>query len=555
MESDSSFSASAKVDENCAKEPKVEYDFENNPWSVEDAAAFLKYCCPECDYQILNFEMFACHALQNHAKSKVLFEVEKYDEKVRNYEENETNFEYKVTNYEAKVKTFECSQCDSSFSSSKDINRHIATVHEGKKPFKCNMCEYEAAQKTNLKKHIESVHEGIKPFKCNMCEYEVGQKCNLKKHIKSVHEGMNADFLQQLGVNRHVASAHDGKKTFKCSQCEATFTRKPDMNRHIASVHEGKKPFKCTICYRNFTRMEKLNNHISKVHEEGKKTFECSMCNAMFSKLPNLTQHFASVHEEKVTNYEEKVTMNEIKMEIQTSDDFSLQNEEMETGPFVKNEEMQVPKKLNKKCKFCKIDCFDKEGLKAHLLKEHKFERKSNKEVKNCDLCLIAVSSRGLLKKHLKEKHCSGDKKCCPYCDYKSLQSWQSLKYHIDYRHSDMGEKKYLCDTCSEGFIYEDSVIIHKNTKHLKHVCHICGMEYTSESGLKEHMIIEHRIGSEIKNWICETCAYSAPTKKSLQIHDARKHAVDKHKKCPHCDYHTSAMHHMHVHIGWDFVF
>jgi len=187
--------------------------------------------------------------------------------------------------------------------------------------------------------------------------------------------------------------------------------------------------------------------------------------------------------------------------------------------------------------------------LKAHLFKEHNFEIKSNKEVKNCELCLIAVSSKGLLRKHLKEKHYSGDKKCCPYCDYKSLQSWQSLKYHIDYRHSDMREKKYFCDTCSEGFIYEDSVIIHKNTKHLKHVCHICGNEYTSESGLKEHMIIEHKIGSEIKNWICETCAYSAPTKKSLQIHNARKHAVDKHKKYPHCDYHSNAMHQMHVHI------
>ena len=515
MESDSPFSTSAKVDENCVKVPKVEDDFENgfenNPWSVEDASDFLKYCCPECDYQILNFEMFSCHALQNHPKSKVLFEVTTYEEKV-------TNFEDKVTNYEGKVKAFQCSQCNSSFSSNKSMSRHIATIHEGKKPFKCPIC--------------------------------------------------NASFTEQLGVNRHVASVHDGKKTFKCSLCEATFTRRPDMIRHTASVHEGKKPFKCPICYGSYTRMEKLNNHISKVHE-GKKTFECSMCNAMFSKLPNLTRHFASVHEEKVTNYEErvpnfeekvtnyeeKVAMNEIKLEIQSSNDFSLQNEEMETGSFVKNEEIQVPKKKKKKCKICKIVFSDKDDLKAHLLKEHKFEQKSNKEVKNCFLCLIAVSSKGLLKKHLKEKHCSGDKKCCPFCDYKSLQSWQSLKYHIDYRHSDMGEKKYFCDTCSEGFIYEDSVKIHKDTKHLKHVCHICGMEYTSASGLKEHMIIEHRIGSETKNWICETCAYSAPTKKSLQIHNARKHALDKHKKCPHCDYHTNAMHQMHVHIGWDFVF
>ena len=49
-------------------------DFENNPWFVEDASVFLKYCCPECDYQILNYDMFSYHALENHVKSKVLFE-------------------------------------------------------------------------------------------------------------------------------------------------------------------------------------------------------------------------------------------------------------------------------------------------------------------------------------------------------------------------------------------------------------------------------------------------------------------------------------------------
>ena len=46
---------------------------ENNPWSVDDASDFLKYCCPECDYQILNYDMFSSHALQTHEMSRVLF--------------------------------------------------------------------------------------------------------------------------------------------------------------------------------------------------------------------------------------------------------------------------------------------------------------------------------------------------------------------------------------------------------------------------------------------------------------------------------------------------
>ena len=92
-------------------------------------------------------------------------------------------------------------------------------------------------------------------------------------------------------------------------------------------------------------------------------------------------------------------------------------------------------------------------------------------EVENCDLCLFEVSSKGLLEKHLKEKHQSGKKKCCPYCDFKSSEGWPDLKYHIDYHHPKNGDKKHFCDTCNEGFIYKESVKIHKNSKHQKHIC------------------------------------------------------------------------------------
>ena len=46
----------------------------NNPWNVPNAAMFLKYCCPECDYQITQLEIFVVHATSNHALSKILFE-------------------------------------------------------------------------------------------------------------------------------------------------------------------------------------------------------------------------------------------------------------------------------------------------------------------------------------------------------------------------------------------------------------------------------------------------------------------------------------------------
>ena len=53
-------------------EVKVEVG-DYNPWYVENASAFLKYCCPECEYKNGTLESFAGHALQNHENSRVLF--------------------------------------------------------------------------------------------------------------------------------------------------------------------------------------------------------------------------------------------------------------------------------------------------------------------------------------------------------------------------------------------------------------------------------------------------------------------------------------------------
>jgi hypothetical protein len=69
---------------------KVEDGFQYNPWSVEDASVFLKYCCPECDYQVLNYDIFSAHALENHIKSIVLFQDNQnlmIKQEVLNYDE------------------------------------------------------------------------------------------------------------------------------------------------------------------------------------------------------------------------------------------------------------------------------------------------------------------------------------------------------------------------------------------------------------------------------------------------------------------------------------
>jgi hypothetical protein len=73
---------------------KLEDTFSNNPWCVDDATAFLKFCCPECDYHIPDLQMFSDHAVENHIKSSALFgEETKNEEGVLLVKQEELEYE------------------------------------------------------------------------------------------------------------------------------------------------------------------------------------------------------------------------------------------------------------------------------------------------------------------------------------------------------------------------------------------------------------------------------------------------------------------------------
>ena len=53
-----------------------------------------------------------------------------------------------------KKEKFACEKCGSNFSSKKNLEVHVETIHEGKKPFACSLCEKQFATKSNLKQHL-----------------------------------------------------------------------------------------------------------------------------------------------------------------------------------------------------------------------------------------------------------------------------------------------------------------------------------------------------------------------------------------------------------------
>ena len=71
--------------------------------------------------------------------------------------------------------------------------------HEGKeltKQFECNLCNAEYTLKGNLQKHIETIHDG-KRYDCTICDKSFAQKGTLKRHVESIHEGNVPPFQRE----------------------------------------------------------------------------------------------------------------------------------------------------------------------------------------------------------------------------------------------------------------------------------------------------------------------------------------------------------------------
>ena len=233
--------------------------------------------------------------------------------------------------------TLLCPICGKHFCNQRSKQRHIQTIHEGKKPYRCDPCRVNFSQKGHLNEHIYRIHEKINRSKshqhelysCIECDYKCYSNSKLSKHKWSVHKGKffscslcDAAYTTQQNLVIHTKAAHEGKR-FSCHMCDSTFTQKHSLKEHIEYAHERKEEvFKCNNCMSEYASQGKLNAHIRKIHEEGKcnicdiklskaeldmhvitehkgKKFRCTICSATFKAQASLLTHTNTVHEEK----------------------------------------------------------------------------------------------------------------------------------------------------------------------------------------------------------------------------------------------------------------
>ena len=394
-----------------------------------------------------------------------------------------------------------CDVCNFQCTSIEELKNHKLEHQDGK--FKlCFYCDFKIEDWIRLRFHIDRKHpeHGEKKYSCDICGkcFIFEQSCRehkRKRHPKNTQEHVchicGFSTKSKLHINRHILAKHENDKHKKCPHCDYHTAYINGIHVHIDGNHSElyKKQFDCDHCSKSFIFEDSLKKHLSKA--QTRKQLSCKLCGLQMLKILELEKHVQDMHP-KNENGEFK------------ENPPSLNLEDLAMGKIYKEKAV---------CDLCNLECACSETLKRHRLKEHQDDKKF---------------------------------KCCMYCDYKN-PTWDNLKHHIDGHHPEHGEKKHLCDLCGKGFIFQASCKRHKLFNHQKKHCHICGKECFNKESLKDHLSAVHKY--DMMTLVCKFCAFSTNSKGCLKTHIIAKHKLENHKKCPYCDYHSHAMHRIHIHI------
>ena len=137
---------------------------------------------------------------------------------------------------------YPCDQCHQKYSSSRNLQHHIESVHD-KIKYPCSKCNFKATLKSYLNLHIKSIHDGVK-YPCNQCNFKASHSSHLRQHILSIHNGVkytcnqcNYTAKYRENLHQHIKSVHYGIR-YPCNQCNYKATTTFDLKRHIKSVHD-----------------------------------------------------------------------------------------------------------------------------------------------------------------------------------------------------------------------------------------------------------------------------------------------------------------------------
>ena len=251
------------------------------------------------------------------------------------FSSSEIKEEIKLTN---QFGLLSCQECGKVMHTQKNLEEHLAFVHQGIVKYKCSYCQKGFERSNYLREHIKHTHLE-KKFQCDVCDFKTSIKKRFETH-KQTHTGEEV---------KKVPSE------FKCPECEKLLPSQKFLEEHIAFVHQGIVKYKCSECDKGFERSHYLREHIKHSHLE--KRFQCQTCDFKTSIKRRFETHVLS-----------HTLPGDIK---------------------------EKPKKTYQ-CDFCGYTSIKKQNFESHV-RTHTGEKPYA-----CDQCPLKFADKGYFKTHLK---------------------------------------------------------------------------------------------------------------------------------------------------------
>ncbi|KAL8705776.1 MAG: hypothetical protein Q9201_001122 [Fulgogasparrea decipioides] len=219
----------------------------------------------------------------------------------------QSHLKHHIKSVHSNVRDYICEWegCGKSFITATRLKRHYAT-HEGGEKFKCSVCDCGQTfrKHATLQKHILTVHEGRKPYSCelrdeddNVCGQGFETAGKLRAHEGRVHGGKR--FWCSICANDNYRE--DEAPQEASNGDEAGFSTYAQLQEHIKIDH----PPKCNTCGLACSSQRELKNHVELQHVmpniDERKTHLCPEpnCGRAFTKKWNLHVHIQSTHQSK----------------------------------------------------------------------------------------------------------------------------------------------------------------------------------------------------------------------------------------------------------------